>query len=111
MPKRYPFHMCKEGNNIDALSSVGIVLHRNECKKKKSTLPHVLSIASITFAFEKGQMNDILYLPRHVLTFLIQLYRFQIDVSVNVRACYVKVEDDGMCLPYVSNFLIADIFF
>lgn len=25
-------------------------------------------------------------------------YSFQIDISVNVRACFVKVEDDGMSL-------------
>uniref|UniRef100_A0A453LKM3 Histidine kinase/HSP90-like ATPase domain-containing protein n=1 Tax=Aegilops tauschii subsp. strangulata TaxID=200361 RepID=A0A453LKM3_AEGTS len=35
----------------------------------------------------------------------------KIDVSVNVRACYVKVEDDGMCLHYVLNFLITGVCF
>ena len=30
------------------------------------------------------------------------MYQFQIDIAINIRACYVKVEDDGMHLCYLS---------
>lgn len=46
-----------------------------------------------------------------MLPFLIRWCPFQIDISVNVGACYVKVEDDGMCLPHVFYFLLLGFAF
>jgi DNA mismatch repair protein MLH3 len=50
---------------------------------------------------EEAMYNVFYAIHYHQRTFI--LFEFQIDIAVNIRACYVKVEDDGMYL-YFSFF-------
>ena len=44
-------------------------------------------------------MYNVFYaMHYHQHTFI--LFEFQIDIAVNIRTCYVKVEDDGMYLSF-----------
>lgn len=47
---------------------------------------------------EKATYNVFYAMHYHQHTLI--LFEFQIDIAVNIRACYVKVEDDGMYLSF-----------
>jgi hypothetical protein len=51
---------------------------------------------------EKAAYNVFYAINYHQHTFI--LFEFQIDIAVNIRACYVKVEDDG---TYLSFFFLC----
>jgi hypothetical protein len=44
-------------------------------------------------------MYDVFY-AMHYHQHIFILFEFQIDIGVNIRTCYVKVEDDGMYLSF-----------
>ena len=47
---------------------------------------------------EKAMYNVFYAMHYHQHTFI--LFEFQIDIAVNIRTCYVKVEDNGMYLSF-----------